>query len=137
MPIRSSLGRADIGGDVSTAVEPSSTCVVLGPSEEGSAPSSSLQTLVETAGLPVCLDMRELVFKACAISVWEKFWSASKRMRLFPLKRIGDHHHFAHENGNCKDGEKGRSGVLRLWTWQTIKAGGDPQRQPLPLRLTL
>lgn len=31
----------------------------------------------------------------------------------------------------------GRSGVLRLWTWQTIKAGGDPQRQPLPLRLTL
>lgn len=37
-----------------------------------SALSYSLSTLVETAGLPVCPDMRELVFKACAVSVWEK-----------------------------------------------------------------
>lgn len=32
----------------------------------------SLHTPVETAGLPVCVDMRELVFEACTISVWEK-----------------------------------------------------------------
>lgn len=29
----------------------------------------------------------------------------------------------------------GRSSIC-LWTWQTIKAGGDPQRQPHPLMLT-
>lgn len=38
---------------------------------------------MEAAGLPVCLDMRELVFKACTISVWEKV--RLKKVRRLPV----------------------------------------------------